>query len=72
MEKINKTPPKVLKKLLAHFRSQRGLARALNIKQPSVFRWFAEGKVPVTRALQIEKVSGGLFTAKEIRPDIFG
>tara|TARA_R100000655_G_scaffold35870_1_gene69714 strand:- start:360 stop:554 length:195 start_codon:yes stop_codon:yes gene_type:complete len=43
------------------------LAKALDIKQPSVSGWV---RVPAERVLEVERITG--IDRKEIRPDIFG
>lgn len=46
---------------IRHFGSQAALARALDIKPPSISSWGAE--VPPLRQLQIEKLTGGKLRA---------
>tara|TARA_Y100001963_G_C6434463_1_gene288550 strand:+ start:265 stop:459 length:195 start_codon:yes stop_codon:yes gene_type:complete len=43
------------------------LAKALDIKQPSVSGWV---RVPAERVLDVERITG--IDRREIRPDIFG
>lgn len=52
--------------VIEHFGSQAAVARALNIKPPSVAEWGET--VPPLRQLQIEKITGGKFKAA---PDVF-
>jgi DNA-binding transcriptional regulator YdaS (Cro superfamily) len=49
------------KDAIAHFGSQAGLARALNIKPPSVADWGET--VPPLRQLQLEALTGGKLRA---------
>jgi len=49
--------------VLDHFGSQAAMARALGIKQPSVFAWFKSGRIPYPRQCQIEVVTGGKVKA---------
>lgn len=48
--------------LIAHFGSQSKVARALNVKPPSVHEWKKVG-IPQTRQYQIEVVTGGALKA---------
>jgi len=65
-----------MKKVIEHFGSQVKLAAAINeafgenIKTGHIYWWINKG-VPINRAIQIEKVSGGLFNRRYLRPDIF-
>lgn len=52
--------------VIEHFGSQAAVARALNIKPPSVAEWGET--VPPLRQLQIEKITGGKFKAA---PNVF-
>ena len=55
------------------FGTQKEMAKKLKIKQQSVSDWVTGKKKPsVKNAIQIERLSGGLVTRAEIRPDIFG
>lgn len=47
-------------------------ARALNIKPPSVSRWLSKGKAPADRCLALQKLTGGVVTVHDLRPDVFG
>lgn len=51
-------------------KSQNYLAKLLNIKQPTVQHWL-NGKrpVPVKRCVQIEKLTDGVVTRRDLRPD---
>jgi len=65
-----------MEKVIKHFGSQVKLAAAINkafdcnIKTGHIYFWIKNG-VPINRAIQIEKVSGGLFNRRYLRPDIF-
>lgn len=45
------------------------LAHKLGISQAAVSQW---KKIPLTRAIQIEKLTKGKITRHEMRPDFFG
>ena len=49
--------------VLEHFKTQAGIARALNIKQPSVAAWKRKG-IPKVRQYHIENVTGGALKAE--------
>ena len=44
------------------------IARALNIKPPSVYGW--AGRIPPERCPDLEKWKGGAITCEQMRPDI--
>ena len=48
---------------LAHYGSQAQIARSLGIRQPSVFLWFRNGRIPAGRQYQIELATQGILRA---------
>lgn len=52
--------------------SQAEAARAIGLKQPSVWAWLNGGQPSAKNAIAIERVSCGQITRYELRPDIFG
>jgi len=55
----------VFQKLISHFGSHSNLARALGVTRVAVTLWGTEG-IPATRAIQIERITGGKFKAVDI------
>jgi transcriptional repressor of cell division inhibition gene dicB len=49
------------KQVLRHFGSQKAVARALGIAQPSVFQW--GDRPPALRQLQLEHITAGRLKA---------
>lgn len=49
---------------------QKYLAEKLKITPAAVSKWFKKGRVPVTRAFDLEKITG--VSRHDLRPDIFG
>lgn len=58
--------------MIEYYGSQRALAKAANVKEPSVSDW-ARGKTkPGLRSLlRIERDSKKRFKAREVRPELF-
>lgn len=55
------------------FKTQSEFARAIGVKQPSVFSWMVGKTKPSAKnAIAIERVTNGAVTRAEIRPEIFG
>lgn len=50
---------------------QTAMARLLNIRPQSVQSWVSSGSVPIARAVEVERATGGVVTRRELRPDIF-
>ena len=63
----------LMDKLIDWLKAERGripaLARHLAVKPPSVHAWLDQGRVPVLRAVAIEKFTGGEITRKDMFPD---
>lgn len=49
--------------------TQRQLAALLGIKQPSVAKWLARGKVPAERVREVEAITG--IPAAKLNPQVF-
>ena len=62
-----------IQRAVREFGSQANLAELLGVK-PSMVSWWATGnkRVSAERAVQIEAVTKGLVTRKELRPDLWG
>lgn len=52
--------------------SQKAIADALGLSQPTVHEWFKRGQPPADRCIALEDLSGGTVTRYDLRPDIFG
>jgi DNA-binding transcriptional regulator YdaS (Cro superfamily) len=48
--------------LIQYFGSQAAVARAVDVRQPSVWEWKKKG-IPAKRQLQIERLTGGTLKA---------
>ena len=63
---------KGLERAITIFGSQSALAHELDVTPQAVQQWVRYQRVPVARAIQIERATGGRVTRYELRPDIFG
>jgi len=61
---------KVLHQVIDHFGSQKAMAKQLRCTQQAISLWL-KLEVPIKRAIQIEKKTGGKFTREQLRPDVF-
>ena len=66
----------IMDKLIEYFGSQKALIEALskhtdqNIKHGHLYYWKTKG-LPPKRAVQIEKLTNGLFTRRSLCPEFF-
>jgi hypothetical protein len=51
--------------VIAHYGTQAAVCRALGIKQPSVFEWVANGRIPRLRQYQIQLETRGKLLADD-------
>jgi DNA-binding transcriptional regulator YdaS (Cro superfamily) len=61
----------VMEKIIKYFGSMKKMAAALDCHYQSIQYWDSQGRVPVTRAIQIEKITNGDIKRGDLRPDIF-
>ena len=60
-------------KAIKMFGSQKAFAARIGASQTAVSYWLNGGKeIPPKRAVQIEAVTGGEVSRKELRPDLWG
>ncbi|ALR08233.2 helix-turn-helix domain-containing protein [Xylella fastidiosa] len=48
------------------------LAASLGVRQSAISNWRARGRVPAERCIDIERVTNGAVSCRELRPDVFG
>lgn len=53
---------------IAYFGSQVALAKALDMKQPSIAEWVKQGVIPWPRQFQVQHVTGGALKADTVDP----
>ena len=58
--------------LRAEFGSLYALSKKLNLQPNAVYQWQARKRVPFKHLREIEVLSEGRVTRKQLRPDIFG
>jgi len=58
-------------KLKDYFPTQRALAKAMDVTPQAVNQWFSANKIPIRRAVEIERLTNGEISKSDIRPDIF-
>jgi DNA-binding transcriptional regulator YdaS (Cro superfamily) len=58
-------------KIITFFKTQTNLAKELDISVMSVSKWKSKG-IPANRCKEIEVLTKGAITRKQLRPDIFG
>lgn len=65
-------PHHALKKAIQAVGSKRALSEACGVSQQAVQQWVATGKVPATRVQSVVTACGGVVSAYDLRPDVFG
>jgi len=46
------------------------IARLLNVTDAAIAQW-SKGGIPPARAIQLEEITGGKVTVRQLRPDLF-
>ena len=59
-----------LKALIDWAGNQTRLAHYLNIAPQVVSNWVARGRISASMAIEVEKVTNGAFTKRQLRPDV--
>ena len=58
--------------VIKYFGGQRGVAGALGVSDAAVSQWVAAGGLPPKRAIEVERLTLGLFRAVDITVDMGG
>lgn len=53
-------------KLIAHFQGAGNAARILKVDRQSIYQWEKKGFIPTFHALEVERVTQGKITIREI------
>ena len=59
----------ILTEIERHFGGTPELAKALGIQRQAIYQW--KTKIPELRAHQIDRLTAGRFTVRQMRPDLF-
>jgi len=59
-----------MRNLIETFGSQKAIAEAVGVTEAAVSRWFAEGRVPPRRALELERITEGSLKAIELHGEV--
>lgn len=59
----------MIEKVIGHFGSATKLACALGVNRSAVSQWVDEGFLPPYRAVQVERLTSGLFKAVDLVKD---
>lgn len=59
-----------LDRLIAHVGGQSALAAQLDVPRQVVSNWVARRRISATMATEVERKTKGLFTRRELRPDV--
>lgn len=60
----------MLNLLVENFGSQAELAKALDVSDQVVCNWVRRGRISATMAEKAQKITGGKFDKRELRPDV--
>ena len=59
-----------LARLIDYVGNRRALASQLGVSLPVISMWVQRGRISATYATKVERMSGGKFKRKEMRPDV--
>lgn len=59
-----------MEKLINFFGNKTAVGRALGVTHQAVIKW-ERTQVPADRAIQIEQLTNGAVTVRDLRPDLF-
>lgn len=69
-KEIKDQQAKQLAEVIKYVGSKGALAAQLGVNYATVMMWVHRGRISATSATQVERLSGGRFKRKELRPDV--
>lgn len=69
-EQIKEIEQRKLNDLVEHIGGQASLARFLGVSRQSVNEWVSRGRISATAAIEVEKLTNGLFKKEDLRPAV--
>ena len=69
-EQIKEMEQRKLTDLVEYVGGQASLARFLGVSRQSVNEWVSRGRISATAAIEVEKLTNGLFKKEDLRPAV--
>lgn len=69
-EQIKEMEQRKLTELVEYVGGQASLARFLGVSRQSVNEWVSRGHISATAAIEVEKLTNGLFKKEDLRPAV--
>lgn len=69
-EQIKEMEKRKLTELVEYVGGQASLARFLGVSRQSVNEWVSRGRISATAAIEVEKLTNGLFKKEDLRPAV--
>ncbi|UVX30641.1 transcriptional repressor [Klebsiella phage VLCpiS13b] len=69
-EQIKEMEQRKLTDLVEYMGGQASLARFLGVSRQSVNEWVSRGRISATAAIEVEKLTNGLFKKEDLRPAV--
>lgn len=69
-EQIKEMEQRKLTELVEYVGGQASLARFLGVSRQSVNEWVSRGRISATAAIEVEKLTNGLFKKEDLRPAV--
>lgn len=70
IKEIKQRQKKSLNELINYVGGPARLAKLLDVSVQVVTNWKSRGRISATMATEVERKTGGLFTRKQLRPDV--
>lgn len=69
-EQIKEMEERKLSELIDYVGGQAALARFVGVSRQSVNEWVSRGRISATAAIDIERLTGGVFKKEDLRPAV--
>lgn len=69
-EQIKEMEQRKLTELVEYVGGQASLARFLGVSRQSVNEWVSRGRISATAAIEVEKLTNGIFKKEDLRPAV--
>lgn len=69
-EQIKEMEQRKLTELVEYVGGQASLARFLGVSRQAVNEWVSRGRISATAAIEVDKLTNGLFKKEDLRPAV--
>lgn len=69
-EEVKLSQASKLIELIEYFGGRKQTEQALSVSKQTLFNWIKRGRISATKAIEVERLTGGAIKKTDLRPDV--